>query len=170
MSVLVQLLPWTFSEVSKQCVVRGLTWSHNWPTTGDKAPHLRSIFLHLHQQWWEISKLYEASVSWGNFAHAPTCFQRWKKQFVWGFVLSTFVQVWLWWDELYKLLVWIAAITILQLDTETADGWLDKKQPMPSRANISLCKWCLLTKIFLVKICVSDLNLEAPWEPGILLP
>lgn len=35
---------------------------------------------------------------------------------------------------------------ILQLDAETADGWLDKKQPMPSRANTSrvLRKWRLL--------------------------
>lgn len=95
-----------------QQTVRGswLGWKSQLTYSGDKAPDLRSWFLHWHQQWWKIFKLYQTSASWGNFSHGPMCFQRWKKQFVWRYVLSTFVKDWLWWGELYKFPVWIVAV------------------------------------------------------------
>lgn len=112
-------------EWSRQMIRR--SWLDLKSQLTQKVTHLRHWLLHLHHQWWETSKRYEATVSWWNFSHAPMQFSKVEETiystYGRGFVLPAFVKVWVWWEELYEILVWIVAIHAPQVGCKNC-WWL----------------------------------------------
>lgn len=144
--VLVQPLPWTLSEVSRRWEVHGLAGSYNWPTLVTKLLTWGADSCTGTNSDGKSLSCTNPQHHGGTLPMLPCVFKGGRNNLF---------------EAMFYPLVWktgygevsftnfqfgLLQFMILQLDAETADGWLDKKQPMPSRANTSrvLCKWSLL--------------------------
>lgn len=151
----------------------GFAWSHNWPTSADKAPQLRNWFCTCTKSDVKSLSCTKPLCHGETLLMRPCVFKGGRNNLYEGFF--------------FNLLLWKSGSCEVSFTTSSSDccsswscSWMQKLL-MADLAKSSQCHqeqihlMCCAngicsTKIFLFKICVPDWNLETPWDLGILLP